>query len=320
MSLYGYSDALSQGSAFNSRVQNFNDGIRLQNQKALDEHTQLVKEQAGKVADDALKSKEDGAEYAVMDTKGVLGTGLGIAHAFTGIRESGLAGYVTDSTKGRINTIATTARRAIAKTPTAPPKPSTFQVSEITQDADGDPVFSTAKSAAEKAAGDAGKAAQAGEEIESSGMGTSIIKSGLKMATRGAIGEAGLTALSEVGGKVLGDFSGGKDIIKSFANLADNKGFFAGESTADKFQEAGAAADLVGTIFPPAEIVGGALGLIGGAIDTWDDIKADIDKKQKDAATIPPPKQTAIKVSPAFSTMGLVASAPISAKQSITGS
>lgn len=317
MSLYGYSDALSQGSAFNSRVQNFNDGIRLQNQRALDEHTQLVKEQAGKVADDALKAKEDGAEYAVMDTKGVLGTGLGIAHAFTGIRESGLAGYVTDSTKGRINTIATTARRAIAKTPTAPPKPSTFQVSEITQDADGDPVFSTAKSAAEKAAGNA---AQAGEEIESSGMGTSIIKSGLKMATRGAIGEAGLTALSEVGGKVLGDFSGGKDIIKSFANLADNKGFFAGESTADKFQEAGAAADLVGTIFPPAELVGGALGLIGGAIDTWDDIKADIDKKQKDAATIPPPKQTAIKVSPAFSTMGLVASAPISAKQSITGS
>lgn len=317
MSLYGYSDALSQGSAFNARVQNFNDGIRLQNQKALDEHTQLVKEQAGKVADDALKSKEDGAEYAVMDTKGVLGTGLGIAHAFTGIRESGLAGYVTDSTKGRINTIATTARRAIAKTPTAPPKPSTFAVSEITQDADGDPVFSTAKSAAEKAAGDA---AQAGEEIESSGMGTSIIKSGLKMATRGAIGEAGLTALSEVGGKVLGDFSGGKDIIKSFANLADNKGFFAGESTADKFQEAGAAADLVGTIFPPAELVGGALGLIGGAIDTWDDIKADVDKKTKDAATIPPPKQTAIKVSPAFSTMGLVASAPISAKQSITGS
>lgn len=317
MSLYGYSDALSQGSAFNARVQNFNDGIRLQNQRALDEHTQLVKEQAGKVADDALKAKEDGAEYAVMDTKGVLGTGLGIAHAFNGIRESGLAGYVTDSTKGRINTIATTARRAIAKTPTAPPKPSTFQVSEITQDADGDPVFSTAKSAAEKAAGNA---AQAGEEIESSGMGTSIIKSGLKMATRGAIGEAGLTALSEVGGKVLGDFSGGKDIIKSFANLADNKGFFAGESTADKFQEAGAAADLVGTIFPPAELVGGALGLIGGAIDTWDDIKADIDKKQKDAATIPPPKQTAIKVSPAFSTMGLVASAPISAKQSITGS
>ena len=331
MSLYGYSDALSQGSAFNSRVQNFNDGIRLQNQRALDEHTQLVKEQAGKVADDALKAKEDGAEYAVMDTKGVLGTGLGIAHAFNGIRESGLAGYVTDSTKGRINTIATTARRAIAKTPSAnvaqaraqlvsgksAPKPSTFVVSEITQDADGDPVFSTAKSAAEKAAGNA---AQAGEEIESSGMGTSIIKSGLKMATRGAIGEAGLTALSEVGGKVLGDFSGGKDIIKSFANLADNKGFFAGESTADKFQEAGAAADLVGTIFPPAELVGGALGLIGGAIDTWDDIKADIDKKQKDAATIPPPKQTAIKVSPAFSTMGLVASAPISAKQSITGS
>jgi hypothetical protein len=317
MSLYGYSDALSQGSAFNARVQNFNDGIKLKNQRALDEHTALVKGQAGKVADDALKEKEDGAEYAVMDTKGVLSTGAGIAEAFSGVRESGLAGYVTDSTKGRINTINTTARRAVAKTPKPPPKPQEFELGEVGEDGKFE---SIAAKATTDAANEASSVAQAGEEIESSGMGTSIIKSGLKMATRGAIGEAGLTALSEVGGKVLGDFSGGKDIVKSFANLATNKGFFAGESTADKFQEAGAAADLVGTIFPPAEIVGGALGLIGGAIDTWDDIKADSDKKDKDATVIPPPKQTAIKISPAFSTMGLVASAPISAKQSITGS
>ncbi len=317
MSFYGYSDALSQGAAFNARVQNYNDGVLLANQRALDKHSKLVSDQKGKVADDVLKEREDGAEYAVIDTKGVLSTGAGIGETFSGVAEKGIAGYVTDATKGRLNTIASTARRAVTRDPPPVPKPKTFQVSEITQDADGDPVFTTPVSAAEKAGEEASKA---GEKIESSGMGTSIIKKGLKLATQGAIGEAGLTTLSEVGGKVLGDFSGGKDIIKSFANLADNKGFFAGESTADKFQEAGATADLIGTIFPPAEVVGGLLGLVGGAIDTWDDIKADGDKKTEDAKKLPPPKQTAIKVSPAFSQMGLVASAPISAKQSITGS
>ena len=55
-------------------------------------------------------------------------------------------------------------------------------------------------------------------------------------------------------------------------------------------------------------------------MDAYDDIKSDLDKKKDDATAPPPPKLTATKVTPAFSSLGLAASAPISAKSSIAGS
>jgi len=55
-------------------------------------------------------------------------------------------------------------------------------------------------------------------------------------------------------------------------------------------------------------------------MDAYSDIKADIGKKDDDSTAPVPPKLTATKVTPAFSSMGLAASAPISAKASITGS
>lgn len=311
MSLYGYSDAISQGSAFNARVKNYNDGVLAANQRALDEHDKLVKDQKGKVSSDKMKEDEDGALYGAMDAKSFFGSTAGLIEAGHGIGEKGVAGYLTDATKERLNTIQNTARRAVTREP--PPPPVKTEFSEV--DEDGIVTESIVK---DTEAGENAAAAGA-NEIESSGLGTSLIKKGLKAATRGAIGEAGLTTLSELGGKALGDFGGVTDIVKGFENLHDNKGFFAGETTGDKFQEAGAALDVVGTIFPPAEVLGGLSSLIGGAISTYDDIKSDSDKKTDDAKTIPPPKQTAIKVSPAFSQMGLIASAPISAKQSITG-
>ena len=81
----------------------------------------------------------------------------------------------------------------------------------------------------------------------------------------------------------------------------------------------GAVADVVGTVFPPAELIGGALGAVGGIFDAYDGIKNDLEQKKNDAAAPKPPKLAATKVTPAFSAMGLVASAPISAKASITG-
>lgn len=311
MSLYGYSDALSQGAAFNARVKNYNDGVLAANQRAQDVHDKLVKDQKGKVSGDKMKEDEDGAIYGAMDAKSFLGAGAGLIEAGSGVREHGVVGYLRDATKGRLNTIQNTARRAVTREP--PPPPVKTELSEVDEDG------IVTESIVDDTKAGANAAEAAGNEIESSGLGTSLIKKGLKAATRGAIGEAGLTTLSEVGGKALGDFGGVTDIVKGFENLHSNKGFFAGETTGDKFQEAGAALDLIGTVFPPAEVVGGLSSLIGGAISTYDDIKADADKKTDDGKTIPPPKQTAIKVSPAFSTMGLVASAPISAKQSITG-
>jgi len=145
------------------------------------------------------------------------------------------------------------------------------------------------------------------------------IKKGLKLATMGKVGDAGLSALSEVGGKAIGDFSGVVDIGKGVDSMFHGHSFFSGETTSDKFQEAGAALDLAGMAFPPLEVVGGALNLTGGIMDAVNDIKNDIDKKNDDNKDPTPPKKTEFKVTPAFQSLGLVASSLPSAKNQIVG-
>lgn len=320
MDMYGYSNALSQGTAFSARTKNFNDGVLLANQRLQDKYNAEVKAKPQTVAGDTTKLEEDGALAGVMDGKSTIGSLAGLGEMGSKMRQSGFAGAMIDSTKGRLQTIGSTARSIVTGKP--PPKPvPRMEASEV--GADGK-VISEGESAtkdleeAGKAANDAKKIA--GDEIESSGLGSSLIKSGLKLAGGAKLGEAGLTAVSEIGGKAIGDFGGLVQVGKGFENLADGKNFFSGETTADKLQEIGAAADVVGTVFPPLEVVGGITSAVGGIMDAYHDIKADIDKKKSDNVGPEPPKLTATKVTPAFSSMGLAASAPISAKQSITGS
>ena len=317
MDMYGYSNALSQGSAFNARTKNFNDGVLLANQKLQDTYNEAVKQKPNTVSKDNLTTDEDAAKATVFDGKSALGSLAGLGEMGSGIKNKGFAGYMVDSTKGRLNTIGNTAKQIVQGKP--PPDPTTgFENTEV--DEDGIITTDTETGDFAKAgetAADAGKVA--GDEIESSGLGSSIIKGGLKLAGGARLGEAGLTAVSEIGGKALGDFGGVVSIGKGFENLAKGKSFFSGESTGDELQEIGAAADVVGTIFPPLEVVGGIASAVGGIMDAYTDIKADMDKKDKDAAGPDPPKLTATKVTPAFSSLGLAASAPISAKQSITG-
>lgn len=318
--MYGYSNALSQGSAFNSRTKNFNDGVLLANQRLKDKYDAEVKAKPNTVSTDNTKTEEDSALAGVFDGKSTVGSLYGLGEMGSKIKKSGFAGAMVDSTKGRLQTIGNTAKTIVSGDP--PPKPvPRMQQSEV--DADGNTVPDGEGATADledagKVTGDAGKVA--GDEIESSGLGSSLMKSGLKFATRGKIGEAGLSALSEVGGKAIGDFGGLVSVGKGFENLKDGKNFFSGESTGDELQEFGAVADVVGTVFPPLEVVGGIASAVGGIMDAYTDIKSDIDKKNKDAAGPDPPKLTATKVTPAFSSLGLAASAPISAKQSITGS
>jgi len=316
--MYGYSNALSQGSAFNSRTKNFNDGVLLANQKLQDKYDAEVKQKPKTVSDDNMKEDEDAAKATVFDGKTAVGALAGLGELGSGIKNKGFGGYMVDSTKGRLNTIGNTAKQIVQGKP--PPDPTTgFENTEV--DEDGIITTDTATGDFEKAgdaASDASKAA--GDEIESSGLGSKLIKGGLKLAGGAKLGEAGLTAVSEIGGKALGDFGGIVSIGKGFENLAHNKSFFSGESTGDELQEIGAAADVVGTIFPPLEVIGGITSAVGGIMDAYTDIKNDMDTKSKDAAGPDPPKLTATKVTPAFSSLGLAASAPISAKQSITGS
>ena len=319
MDFYGYSNALSQGTAFNSRTKNFNDGVLLANQKLKDEFDAKVKQQPKDEADDSMKLKEDVAITSFTDGRTTVGALAGISDAVSGIRKGGLQGYVVDSTKGRLNTMADTAKRIVKGEPTPPPTtdtPTEVNAEGVVQDS------STTTGDLANAGENAAEAGEnvVGKEIESSNFGAKIVKGGLKLVGGAKLGEAGLSAVSEIGGKALGDFGGVVQVGKGFENLADGKNFFSGENTADKLQEVGAVADLAGTVFPPLEVVGGVLSAIGGVMDAYDDIKSDLDKKKQDAAAPDPPKLTATKVTPAFSSLGLAASAPISAKSSITGS
>jgi len=316
--MYGYSSALSQGSAFNSRTKNFNDGVLAANQILQDKYDATVAQKPNTVASDSLTEKEDAAKAGVFDGKGVVGSLIGLGEMTSGIKNKGFAGYVGDATKGRLNTIQNTASRIIQGTPKPAP---TSGFANTVVDKDGIITTDTVGGDLAKAGENAAKGAEvAGDTIESSGFGSNLIKGGLKLVGGAKLGEAGLTAVSEIGGKAIGDFGGIVSVGKGFENLADGKSFFSGESTGDKLQEIGAAADVAGTLFPPLEVVGGVASAIGGIMDAYHDIKADIDKKTTDQQGPPPPKLTATKITPAFSSLGLVASAPISAKASIVGS
>jgi len=320
MSLYGYSDALSQGTAFNARVKNFNDGVILHNEEARKEFKEKVQQKQNDVADDKRREEEDDALYGFKDGAGVISSGIGLVQAGAGIREHGLMGYASKEMSDRAKNIKSTAKAIVYGEPQ--PKSTTLQVGEVGEDGKIN-LFEDAEKAG-KEVSNAGKTAgdvAGATERESSGLMTAVIKKTLKGATLGKVGDAGLSAVSEIGGKAIGDFSGALDIGKNISNLVNGSNIFAGESTADKFQEAGAIADVAGIAFPPLEVVGGILNLTGGIIDAVNDISDDIDKKKTDSERqVPPAKETSVKVSPAFQSMGLVASQLPSAKTQIVGS
>jgi len=325
MSLYGYSDAISQGATFNARVNNFNEGTLVHNQSLQDKYDADVKAKPGKVSNDKLKEDEDATFYGFKDGTGGLSALAGTGLMAQGIYKKGLKGYAVDEIKNRANNIKSTAKAIVYGEPKPPP--ADMELGEIGDD--GKVVEGTAGKTIDEAgkvadtsadlAGDGAKVAEQTAERESSGLMTLGIKKGLKLASAGKIGDAGLSALSEIGGKAIGDFSGVVDIGKGVDNMFHGKSFFSGETTADKFQEAGAALDLVGMAFPPLEVVGGALNLTGGIMDAVTDIKNDIDQKNSDNKGPPPPKKTEYKVTPAFQSLGLVASALPSAKTQIVG-
>ena len=166
---------------------------------------------------------------------------------------------------------------------------------------------------------------------ESSGIGARIIKTGLtKIGVADRIGEGATGAIAEGAGKVAGAIAGTTDLVEGIDNLVDGKGFFAqdGDNTAkkvgDSFTMAGTVLDAVGTFVPPLEVAGAVVSLTGGIIDTVSDWFGD-NKKLKDAGKpIPPPslkngQLEGQKVSPAFQSLGLVASGPTSVKSKIQG-
>lgn len=329
MAMYGYSDALSQGTAFNARVKNFNDGVLIHNQEARDKFKKETQQKQDDIASDKRTEEEDVGIHGFKDGTGVLGAGAGLLNAGSAIREHGFKGYVSKEISERANNIKSTAHAIVYGEPEVKPKPATLELGEVGEDGKITSSLSDAEKAGQEAidagkiAGDTTKDITQATERESSGLAANVLKKTLKLGLSGKIGDAGLSALSEIGGKAIGDYSGIIDIGKNVKNLLSDppKNPFSGESTGDKFQEAGAIADVVGIAFPPAEVLGAGLNLVGGIIDTVNDISGDMDKADDDnKRSVPPPKVSAVKVSPAFQSMGLVASQLPSAKTQITGS
>ena len=117
MSYYGYADALSQGTAFNARVKNFNDGVLLHNEEARKEFTEKIQQKQNDIATDKRNEEEDVGIHGFKDGTGVIGSGMGLVKAGAGIREHGFAGYASKEISKRANNIKSTGQRLPACRP-----------------------------------------------------------------------------------------------------------------------------------------------------------------------------------------------------------
>ena len=355
MSMYStYASALGEGSMFSAKNQGFNEQVQAHNQLLDDTYKHTLLTQKGTIAHDKQKEEITGATDGAADGAGLIGSVVGVGKTYNEMQGKKVGEYLSQAKNERLNTIGTTWERfrngdplPKAGTPAKPtepvtqpkpsgasdpePEPQPEQLTE-TEDlrtsgviGDGEALDPVATSGAKITEAGGAVASAAGGEIESSGIVPGLIKGALKAGGVGKVAsEATLSGVSEIGGKVASSFAGVTDAIKGFDNLGQGKNFFGNDDAAhkwgDSFQMAGAVADLAGTAFPPLEVLGGVLSLTGGLVDGIDDLITDNRNTQHDATHIDPPKHTATRVSPAYGSLGLIASAPISAKTSIVGS
>ena len=174
MSYYGYEQAISEGSSFNARTQNFNDAIIQKNKKLQEKYEADLKAQPGKQSADQTKEDEDAAFYGITDGKDIIGTGVSMvkegrnldqAIADAGGTAGGLYKYASDAIGDRVNTIKSTYNRLGEMSQ----KDAQSALKPTSVDADG--IVTTEGAIADEAGKTAAQAAS--EEIESSGLGTS---------------------------------------------------------------------------------------------------------------------------------------------------
>ena len=203
-SLYGFDQANAEGSAYNARTVDFNRGVLAHNQAVTDKYNSNVSGQKGLVSGDVTKKREDEAFYGLSDGKSALGTAMGTVETGKAIYKDGITAIGSKAVGDRLSTISNVASRIVSgDTPkvnplSMVPRNQTLGLADSTL------------SAGEEAA-------NAGEKIESSGLGTGIIKAGLRGAASVAgkdISEAGLSVISEGVGKIGGEFGGLYDIGK----------------------------------------------------------------------------------------------------------
>lgn len=355
MSLYAYDQSISEGDAFTARNIDFNQGVKLHNKLVMEKYDKELTDQTKTVDNLKDRKRNDAVINDSQDGYGAVGAAVSFLGARKEYKDAGSFGdYVRNTTQERVKTLragledikksksgladvgAATgdgggsrsadeamSRPAPRSAPGADP-PSEPQTQNLRGAISESPETSSLRPESSIVDDDF--------KYEGSGVGARVIKGGLtKLGIADKIGEGATGVLSEGVGKVAGLVAGGTDLVEGIENLSKNKGFFAqdGNDTAKKFGDsfitAGAVLDAVGTIAPPLEVLGGIAGLTGGIIDTVDDWFGDKKKLTDAQKTIEKPtlKNNQLeqqRVSPAFQSLGLVASAPTSVKSQIQGS
>jgi len=356
MSLYGYDQSISEGDAMSARNRDFNQGVKLHNKLVLEKYNQKLTDQKTTVDNLKDKKRNDAIIHDSTDGYGILGAGVSFLGARSEYKDASSFGdYVRNSTNVRMKTLRgglddikkTKAGLAKPGAPTGDSGGSSEAFSRPTRgatktslvQAEPEPEAINLREAMSKPPVDLRQSYTKPTAIiddefkyEGSGLGAKVIKAGLtKVGVADTIGEGATGLISESAGKVAGLIAGGTDLVEGIDNLADGKGFFAqdGSDTAkkigDSFTTAGAVLDAIGTVAPPLEVLGGLAGVTGGIIDTVDDWFGD-KKKIKDAGkeikapSLANNQLESQRVSPAFQSLGLVASAPTSVKSQIQGS
>jgi len=356
MSLYGYDQSISEGDAMTARNRDFNQGVKLHNKLVMDKYDQALKTQKTNVDNLKDKKRNDAIIHDSTDGYGVLGAATSFLGARAEYKEASSFGdYVRNSKDVRMKTLRgglddiKKAKAGLAKpgAPTGDSGGSSEAFSRPTRGArktsllpaEPEPEGVNLREAMSRPPVDLRQSytrptAIVDDEFkyEGSGLGAKVIKAGLtKIGVADTIGEGATGLISESAGKVAGLIAGGTDLVEGIDNLREGKGFFAqdGNDTAKKigdgFTTAGAVLDAIGTVVPPLEVLGGLAGVTGGIIDTVDDWFGD-KKKIKDAGkeikapSLKNNQLEAQRVSPAFQSLGLIASAPTSVKSQIQGS
>jgi hypothetical protein len=260
MDLYGTSgNAIAQGNMRTQSVRDLNDKIRQHNQEVADRITGL-KEQT-KTADTIKEA---------LDTGKTLWEGSKMPGAIKSYQD-----WKADQAKGKAKGS----------------NPDTATNNTLRENAtEGDPMRQAmGENDLRDAAGEEVRAegspagASLSEEAESVAGSKGKLQNGVESLLEDGLTEDGLSKLGKAAGAIGGATTMGVDLYQDFKG---GKGFhLAGDNWEEKagnaLSLAGSAADIVGTFYPPAAIIGGAVDLASSAFDAIGE-KVSEDKESDD--------------------------------------
>lgn len=274
MDLYGTNPAaVSMGNAQRQQVRDLNERIRQHNSDIAEKFSDLKSQQSS--ADTLAKLKETGS--ALWSGKGMPGKVK--AYQDWRAKQSG-----ADSTKPKTSPTEDSEATQSEGTELSETQSSSAPATE--SEVTTPPAETVEEGGLGRATGEAGESAAAdiGESLENS---TGGALKGAITSEGGEVAEGlmskGLGFAGKAAGGLFGAAQGGMDIYEDIkaGGIAGNNNW---EKAGNILQIGGAAADLVGMVFPPAALLGGVLDLAAGATDAVGE-QLDADKQADDDTT-----------------------------------